>query len=405
MRTTLWAHNKQKESNKIILKYTVSNDHILDMQLLPYDIQWSIAHTKMLSKIGILTSDEMDQIIDALDGNTDMSLMSLYKKGLFHITQEQEDGHTAIEIFLTDRLWDVGKKIHTGRSRNDQILVTMRLFTLDKIDTIKNSIKTLIDSFNKQKEKYNTQIMPGYTHTQKAMPSTIGMRLGSFSDALNDDLILLDTAYCINNQNPLWSAAWFWQHTIPVDRTYTTELLEFNKMQKNPMYCALSRGKFENIVLQALGHSMQDLWKFANDMIWFSSKEFGFFDLPDAYKTWSSIMPNKHNLDLLELVRGNTSIFTGYQYQIQEVIKWLFSGYNRDLQLTKEPYLKAIELCIDTITIITLSVDALIVNKETLEKACSGEIYATKKAYELVKKGIPFRDAYQQVKEYLDTNI
>lgn len=392
------------QSNTLINDYTVWSDYLLDMELLPYDIQWSVAHAKMLVKIGILTSDEGDKIVDMLIGDHDHSIINLHKNGQFSIQKEQEDGHTAIEDYLTQKLGDVGKKIHTGRSRNDQILVTMRLFTLNAIKNIGSKLDALVNAFDQQSTLHHNQLMPWYTHTQKAMPSSVGMWLGSFKDALVDDQKLLDVAYTINDQNPLWSAAGFGQHIIPIDREYTSKELGFSQTQENPMYCALSRGKFENIVLQALSNVMSDIGKFANDMVWFTSKEFAFFDLPEIYKTWSSIMPNKHNFDVLELMRGNLAIFFGYQFQVQEVIKWLFSWYNRDLQLTKEPYLKAMKLCIDTITVATMVVTDLIVNKEILETACSGDIYATQKAYELVKQWIPFRDAYQQVKNDMDKN-
>jgi argininosuccinate lyase len=245
------------------------------------------------------------------------------------------------------------------------------------------------------------QKMPGYTHTQKAMPTTVGIWLSSFADAFADDFVLLRAVQKIMDQNPLGSGAGFGTSVIPVDRAYTTKQLGFLKTQKNPIYCANSRGKFENMVLQVLGDIMLDISKCVNDLVWFTSKEFDFFDFPESCKTGSSMMPNKHNFDVLELLRGNMSVFLGYQYQVQEIIKNLFSGYNRDLQLTKEPYIKALKLFTETMQVFTLCIKLLEIHPEELDRACTDELYATEKALQLVQKGVPFRQAYQNVKQNL----
>ncbi len=389
----LWQISSQT-SHPLIEAYTVGNDYEFDQELLPYDIKASIAHVKMLGKIGILKSMEVKKLVTGLQEI--LKLRSLKK---FPISIAQEDGHTAIEDYLTKKLGTLGKKIHTARSRNDQILVTLRLYTLDKGKEIKKSVQKLSKALGTKIKEVGKQKMPGYTHTQRAMPTTVGVWLGSYVDALQDDLVLLDAALQVNNQNPLGSAAGFGNNIIPLDRAFTAKELGFQKVQENPIYCGSSRGKFENMVLQALTNLMLDIGKCSNELIWFTTQEFNFFDLPDSFKTGSSIMPQKHNFDVLELLRGNVSLFLGYQYQVQEIIKNLFAGYNRDLQLTKEPYLKAVALCQKSIEVFTLCIENLKVNKEVLDRACTPEIYATDKAYSLVKeKGVAFREAYQSVK-------
>ncbi len=393
----------QKDSstlNNLVEDYTVWIDYLLDLQLIPYDIIWSKGHAKMLNKIWILKQEELDILLKWLD-----EILDLWNKKQFSIKKSEEDWHTAIENFLTEKYWEVWKKIHTWRSRNDQILVTMRLFTLKQLDIIENLVEELINNFDKKiKDVWNT-IMPGYTHMQRAMPSSVWMWLDSFKSSMKDNLILIKATKEINNQNPLWSVAWYWESTFNLDREYTTKELWFKKVQSNPMYCWYSRWKFENIVLKSLSEIMMDLWKMANDLLIFTTKEFDFFDLPEWFKTGSSAMPQKKNWDIMEIIRWNTGIFLGYQIQIQEVIKNLPSWYNRDFQLIKEPYLKAIKLIKDTLQIASLSIDNLEVKKENLENACTDEIYATDKAYKLVRQGMSFRDAYKEVgREYLQKN-
>jgi argininosuccinate lyase len=290
------------------------------MELIPYDIKWSKAHVKMLHKIWILDNNEKETLLKWLD-----EILNLWERWEFEIQKSQEDGHTAIEEYLTKNFWEVWKKIHTARSRNDQILVTTRLFTKEKIEEIIFIIEQLINSFaEKIKEVWNIK-MPGYTHMQRAMPSSVWMWLESFKNSLEDDLIFIKSAFKIINQNPLWSVAWFGEDVFWIDREFTTKELWFEKTQKNPMYCAYSRWKFENIVLQSLSQVMMDLWKFANDIVLFTTKEFDFFSLPDDFKTGSSVMPQKKNYDVMELVRWNTNSFLAYEYQIKEIFKNLMS--------------------------------------------------------------------------------
>lgn len=394
----LWDKKGAKKSNnkisQIIEDYTVGIDYLLDLELLPYDIAGTMAHAKMLHKIKILNKKELDTLLAGLS-----KILALYKKGEFKIDKSQEDGHTAIEAFLTEHYGEVGKKVHTGRSRNDQALVMIRLFSKEKLLEIKKEVESLIKELEKQIKKQGKIKMPGYTHTQRAMPSTVGMWLGSFHDSLKDDLILIEATIKVIDQNPLGSAAGYGENILGLDRKFTTGVLGFKKVQENPMYCAMSRGKFENIILQAISNVMFDISKISNDLILFTTKEFDFFTLPDSFKTGSSIMPQKKNYDVLELVRGSVAVFNGYQHQIENIIKNLFSGYNRDFQLTKEPYVKGMKLAMDTIEVIILVVKNLEAKKTNLEDACSAELYATDEALKLVKAGKSFREAYQEVKE------
>ena len=390
----IWDKRAGIKTNQAVENYTVGVDYLLDLELLPYDIKGTMTHVKMLYKIKILNSKELSILLKGLN-----RILSLWKKGKFKINKKQEDGHTAIEAYLTEHYGEVGKKVHTGRSRNDQALVMIRLFSKDKLSEIEKRAVNLIKTLEQQIKKQGKIKMPGYTHMQRAMPSSVSMWLGSYLDSLKDDLILLEAVSKIIDQNPLGSAAGYGENIVGLDRKFTGKVLGFKRVQNNPMYCALSRGKFENIVLQAVGSVMFDIGKISNDLLLFTTKEFDFFTLPDSFKTGSSIMPQKKNYDILELVRGNVAVFNGYQHQIENVIKNLPAGYNRDFQLTKEPYIKGVKLAIDTIEVITLVIKNLEAKKKNLENACTPELYATDEALKLVKKGKSFREAYQEVKE------
>ena len=390
----IWDRKSGVKVNEKVEDYTVGIDYILDLELLPYDIKGTIAHAKMLHKIKILTAKELATLQKGLN-----EILVLCQKGKFKIDKSQEDGCTAIEMYLTEKYGDVGKKVHTGRSRNDQALTMTRLHSKEKLLSIKNEIEKLIEIINKKITQIGKIKMPGYTHMQRAMPSSVGMWLGSFRDSLKDDLLLINAMVKIVDQNPLGSAAGYGENILGLDRKFTTREMGFARIQENSIYCGMSRGKFENMILQTLSNVMFDLGKISSDLLLFTTREFGFFNLPDSFKTGSSIMPQKKNYDVLELVRGNVGIFNGYRDQIENVVKNLPSGYNRDFQLTKEPYLKGIKLAEDTIGISALIVANLEANKEKLEAACTKELYATDEAYKLVKAGKSFREAYQEVKE------
>src|SRR6185369_5072869 len=292
----LWDKKGAKETkskaNQTIEDYTVGVDYLLDLELLPYDIAGTIAHAKMLQKIKILSQKELRVLTAGLD-----KILSLWKGGKFKIDKSQEDGHTAIEAYLTENYGEVGKKVHTGRSRNDQSLTMTRLFSKEKLLEIRKQTEGLIAALRQQIDKKGKIKMPGYTHMQRAMPSTVGMWLTSYSSSLEDDLILLDAAFKVIDQNPLGSAAGYGENTLGLDRKFTTADLGFKRVPENPIYCAMSRGKFENIILQAVGSVMFDLGKIASDLLLFTTKEFNFFTLPDLFRTGSSIMPQKKNYD------------------------------------------------------------------------------------------------------------
>lgn len=388
------AIKTNSKTNQTIEDYTVGVDYLLDLELLPYDIKGSMAHAKMLHKIRILNRKELGILLRGLN-----KILSLWKSGKFKIDKSQEDGHTAIEAYLTENYGEVGKKIHTGRSRNDQSLTMTRLFSKEKLSEIKKEVENLIKALEQQIKKQGKIKIPGYTHMQRAMPSSVGMWLGSYHDSLKDDLILLEAVAKIIDQNPLGSAAGYGENILGLDRKFTTKELNFKRVQENPMYCAMSRGKFENMVLQTLSNVVFDLGKFSSDLLLFTTKEFDFFALPDSFRTGSSIMPQKKNYDVLELVRGNVGVFNGYQNQMQNVVKNLPAGYNRDFQLTKEPYIKGMKLALETIEVMILVIKNLGAKKINLENACTPELYATDEALKLVKAGKSFREAYQEIKE------
>ena len=390
----LWDRKTGTKTNQTVENYTVGVEYLLDLELLPYDIKGTMAHAKMLHKIKILDKKELSILITGLN-----KILSLWKNGKFKIDKSQEDGHTAIEAYLTENCGEVGKKVHTGRSRNDQSLTMTRLFSKEKLGKIKKETENLAKSLEQQIKKQGKIKMPGYTHMQRAMPSSVGMWLGSYCDSLKDDLICLDAVMKIIDQNPLGSAAGYGENTLGLNRGFTAKELGFGKVQANPMYCAFSRGKFENLILQAVSNVMFDIGKMSSDLLLFTTKEFNFFTLPDSFKTGSSIMPQKKNYDVLELIRGNIAVFNGYQNQIENIVKNLPAGYNRDFQLTKEPYMKGIKLALDTLEVMILVIKNLETKKTNLENACSSELYATDEALKLVRTGKNFREAYQEVKE------
>ena len=378
----------------LVEKYTVGEDYKLDQTLIPYDIKASLAHAEMLFEKEILTKDEFEQTKKGLN-----EILDLWKKGEFTIKMEQEDGHTAIEQYLTEKYGDVGKKIHTGRSRNDQALVMIRLFIVDNLTKLEKLQNNLTKTFSQKIEKTKNIGMPGYTHTQKAMPTTVDIWLGSYLAALKDFEISLKTVKNLVDQNPLGSASGFGIENFPIDKTITTKLLNFQKVQENPMYCGFSRGYFENIVLQTLSQPMIIFGRFASDMILFTTTEFNFFSLPNNFVTGSSIMPQKKNYDLFEIMRANTKVFIAYQNQIQETILSLGSGYYRDLQLTKKPLLRAVDLCLTSFELMDEVIKNLKIHEDVLKEAMTPDIYITNKIYELVKEGKSFREAYIEIKK------
>ncbi len=385
----LWQ--KDYELNKQIEKFTVGNDPLIDINLVKYDCIASIAHAKMLNKIGILSSKELMELEKELK-----RIIKLAQMNKFKIKIEDEDCHTAIENRLTKKLGKTGKKIHTARSRNDQVLTAIRLYSKDKLKQIETSLLELVETLKKVSMKYENVEIPGYTHSRKAMPYSVGRYFEAFKEDFEDDMLLLKLAYKINDQNPLGSAAGYGVN-LKIDRDLTTELLDFSKTQKNELYCQNSRGKFESIILFALSQIMLDLQKLSNDLIQFSMDEFGYFSLPNEFCTGSSLMPHKKNPDVLELIRAKSAVINSYYFQVIDIVKGIHSGYSRDLQLTKEPLMKGFEITLDTMEIMKLVIANMKVNKQNCKKACTKEIYSVDKTLDLVKKGTEFRDAYQKI--------
>ena len=384
----LWQ--KDYKLNKEIEKFTVGNDFLLDKNLVKYDVYGSIAHAFMLNKIGILTKGEFVKLKKIL-----IEIFELNQKNKFNIKLEDEDVHTAIENYLTKKLGILGKKIHTARSRNDQVLLDLRLYSKEKLLEVQKLVLELAYALVEAAEKYKEVPMPGYTHSRKAMPSSIGLFFSSFAESLLDDLELLDEAYELNDQSPLGSGAGYGL-PLKIDRQLISDLLGFEKVQNNALYVQNSRGKFESIIIFALSTIMSDLAKPSNDLVLFSMDEFGFFKLPDEFCTGSSIMPQKKNPDVLELIRAKAAKVDSNLYLVKCIISKLPSGYNRDLQLTKEPLIESFDITISTLKIFEMIIKNIEVNTDKCINACSQELLVTDYAYELVKKGVPFRNAYKQ---------
>ena len=385
----LWQKNYTL--NKEIASFTVGNDFFLDQKLLKYDIKVNLAHAKMLNSIDILTKEELAKISKTLQ-----QLNNLAKKGKFKIKKEQEDVHTAVEEFLTKKIGKIGKKIHTAKSRNDQVMTDILLYCKDELNIIKKLITKVIQEMNHFSKKYNKIPMPGYTHMQKAMPYSVSKWILSFKEMLEDDLNSIDFALSLIDKNPLGSAAGYGL-PIKINKELTTKELRFKQTHKHALYVQNSRGKYEMVIMSAINQSMLTINKLATDLLLFTTSEFNFFLLPDEFCTGSSIMPQKKNYDVLELVKGKTVTIQSKIVEISLLYSNLPSGYNRDLQLTKKPLMESIEISKSIINIITLVLKNLKPNKKTLEKSMTKELYATEKALNLTKKGIPFRDAYKKI--------
>jgi len=384
----LWGKNLNKE----VEDFTVGTDFQLDQRLVRYDCVGSIAHAIMLQKQGYLSVGEKRKLVQTLD-----EIIFLDEKGKFKIRKQDEDCHTAIENYLVKKLGDTGKKIHFCRSRNDQVLTALRLYYNLELGNCKKQANSLLESIKNFKKKYSGIMMPGYTHTRKAMPSSIDLWAESFADSFKDDLKLLNFTFNLVNQSPLGTGAGYGLPT-KTDRKFTAEKLGFKKVQENPIYAQNSRGKFESIILHSLSQIMLDLNKISNDIIFFSIPEIGYFKLPDELCTGSSIMPHKKNPDVLEIMRANYHIVNSYEFQVKNTSSNLISGYHRDLQTTKEPIMKGFDITKQSLSAMSLVFDRLEVNKENCKKAMTKELYSVKEVYKLSKKGTPFRDAYNQIK-------
>jgi argininosuccinate lyase len=387
--TKLW--DKGTPLDALIERFEVGDDAEYDNRIVEHDVYGSLAHAEMLAEIGVLTDAELDQLRRGLE-----EILDLYGAGAFRMAPEDEDVHTKIENFLVGRLGDVGKKIHTARSRNDQVLLDMRLYAKEKLLEVEAALLSCAGALVRFAEEYELVPMPGYTHMQRAMLSSMGVWGGAYAEALYDDRLLLRTAFALNDQSPLGSAAAYGV-PLPIDRGYVSERLGFAKVQNNVLYAANSRGKMEGVAVQALAHVMLDLSKLAQDVLLFTTAEYGFFAVSDALVTGSSIMPQKKNVSMMELMRAKAQLVLGWQQQILGVLAGLPSGYNKDYQETKRPFMDALDTTLQALAVAELTVENLEPDVPRLLEACTPELYAADRAYELVRTGVPFRDAYRQV--------
>ena len=390
--TTLWHTSTNLDS--LIEEFTVWDDYLIDTIFLPYDIRASLAHAQMLQSINIISEEELRLLEAWLQ-----EILDLHKAGNFHIDPSQEDCHTAIEVFLTEKYGNVGKKIHTGRSRNDQSLTMIRLFLKDQIAVSQGHMEELIEALSERSSSITP--MPGYTHMQKAMPTTVGIWFASYRDALLDQMTFFPPLQSIIDQSPLGSAAGFGIENFPNDRVLSAELMGFAKIQENPLYCGISRWLFEHNFLWVLWNFLLILWRLNNDLLLFTTGEFSYFSLPDNMTTGSSIMPQKRNYDVLELIRAKNSLFFGYHDQMRNLYTHLISGYQRDLQMTKTVFLSGCKIWNDMVQIMTHIIKELRINEVRLNASMTPDLFATEEVYKLVAQWKPFRDAYQEVKKKL----
>ncbi len=385
----LWAKNIDLEEK--IERFTVGKDRELDIYLAPYDVLGSIAHIKMLAARNLLDKEEQLSL--------HKELISIYKdieNGKFEIEEGVEDVHSQVELLLTQRLGDSGKKIHTGRSRNDQVALDMRLFMRGEIEKISDGVSRLFDLLIRLSEKYKNVLMPGYTHTQVAMPSSFGLWFSAFAESLIDDMMQLLTAYKIVNRNPLGSAAGYGS-SFPLDRKMTTELLGFDDLNYNSIYAQMGRGRSERIVSQAVASVAETLGRLASDVILFLSQNFSFIAFPDSLTTGSSIMPHKKNPDVFEILRAKTNRIKSLPNEIALITTNLLTGYHRDLQLIKERFLPALFEMEDCLHVAEFSMAQIRVRDNILDDEKYQYLFSVEAVDDLVMEGMSFRDAYKKV--------
>lgn len=389
MAKKLWEKSTQVDT--AVEAYTVGLDREMDLYLAPYDVLGSMAHIRMLNSIGLIADDELKVLTEAL-----RDIYRTAQSGSFTIEEGIEDVHSQVELMLTRRLGDTGKKIHSGRSRNDQVLVDLRLFIRSQIETVTDAVKTLFDTLIRQSDAHKDVIIPGYTHLQVAMPSSVGLWLGAYAESLADDLTVLRAAYDITNRNPLGSAAGYGS-SFPLNRQMTTDLLGFESMDYNVVYAQMGRGKTERIVAQAIASIAATVGKLAVDACMFSSQNFGFIKLPDEFTTGSSIMPHKKNPDVFELTRAKCNKLQSLPFEISMITDNLPSGYFRDLQLIKESFLPCFDNIRDILLMVSRMIGGMKVNDKTVDDPRYDLMYSVEEVNRLVLEGTPFRDAYRNV--------
>ncbi len=390
----LWE--KGETLDALIESFTVGEDYLLDHNLVGADVLGSIAHARVLHKGGFLSDQELTQLEKNLD-----EIMVLHQKGEFPITLENEDCHTAIENFLTKAVGEAGKKIHTGRSRNDQVQTALRLWMREFVFTLVDEVTTLVETLFTFAQRHATVPMAGRTHMQLAMPSSVGLWAASFGEELLDESHLLANLIQILNQSPLGAAASYGT-PLDLDREYGALQMGFKRVQNNVLYANNSRGKFEAMVVDGCDYITLTLSKLAQDLLLFTLPEIGYFSLSAELCTGSSIMPQKRNPDGLELIRSRSALVTAASVQIKSVIRSLPSGYNRDFQDTKGPLFSAAKAALLSVRVMTLTIEKLVVNEEALLKGFSSEIFATDEVLKRVEEGLPFREIYLEVGQSLD---
>jgi argininosuccinate lyase len=390
----LW--DKGYELDPTIEAYTVGDDLDLDRRLVSYDCTASAVHARVLQRAGVLDDKETEQLLQELT-----RLKQLADEHEFAIQPGEEDGHTALENRLVETLGDLGKKIHTARSRNDQVVTALRLYMKDHLDAVCARLDDLVATINARIETDGAIQLPGYTHTRRAMPSSFALWAGAYGDSLVDTKRTLHAARELIDQCPLGTGAGFGIPVLELDRDFAARELGFARVQRNPAYVQNSRPRFEATVVSALVDVMTDLHRLACDLILFTSEEFGFFALPREVCSGSSIMPQKINPDPLEILRARYHEVLAFELQIRGTAAGLISGYHRDYQCTKRPLMHAFDCVLDSLRVATIIVRGLTVDAEACQRACSDDIHATERAYELVRRGVPFRDAYRQVADEL----
>ena len=390
----LWSKAEQisssSELEEAVEAFTVGNDPQIDAHLVIADCLGTLAHAACLKKAELLTDQEFTALRDGL-----YKIIQLRQEDNFPIARSQEDCHTAIEQWLTDKYGAVGKKVHTGRSRNDQVLTALRIYTRRKLSKLATKAVALIDTLLEEAKKNTHVPMAGYTHMQPAMPMTLCIFLSAYAESLLDDFEILRNSYALNDQSPLGSAAGFGS-ALPLDRQYSSQLLGFSRLQINSLYCQNSRGKIEGTVLSALVALQNTMSKLATDLLRFSSRELGFLKLPQAMTTGSSIMPQKRNPDVLELIRAKAANVWASRTAVQQLATNLPSGYNRDYQLLKEPIILSFAIVLSSLAMANATMSEAQWNEDALFGSCTAEIYAADLALEKAQQGVPFRDAYKE---------
>lgn len=389
MASKLWEKSVTVDHD--VETYTVGRDREMDLYLAPFDILGSMAHITMLESIGLLEKDELNTLLTEL-----RKIYQIAIQGQFIIEEGIEDVHSQVELMLTRRLGDIGKKIHSGRSRNDQVLVDLKLFIRSRIEDLTKAITQLFETLISQSDRYSNILLPGYTHLQVAMPSSFGLWFGAYAESLADDLTILKAAYEISNRNPLGSAAGYGS-SFPLNRSLTTRLLGFDSMDYNVVYAQMGRGKTERIVAQAIANIAATISKLAFDACMFNSQNFAFIKLPDEYTTGSSIMPHKKNPDVFELTRAKCNKLQALPVEITLITNNLPSGYFRDLQLIKENFLPAFDEIISILNMVNSMMSQIKVNEHILEDKRYELMFSVEEVNRLAQEGTPFRDAYKQV--------